>query len=274
MKAAGFEGVKAGSKDFQLQVAVKKLAANQAKLPAREKLAEAAKTQLATKSKICGYLSAGFSVAMAILAGISIYTTITEMMEYYKVDFSPIPKYIVEETDITAKNDKGETIMIQNQTAYYKVVSCNRKQGSSSVEKKNFEILKDRNDLNGDVGKQWLSLYSVKYENGTPILADSLKVQWGTNLPDGYSTGIHRFGEKSAFNLTSLYYCYNDPNKGTFVYYKNDNAFVKDLTATGSGFSGGSIALGAVLGLIAGGAVTAIIMTAAGKKKKKTAAAA
>ena len=193
------------------------------------------------------------------------------MMEYYKVNFSPIPKYIVEEADITAKNEKGETIMIRNQTAYYKVVSCNRKQGSSDVEKKNFEILKDRNDLNGDVGKQWLSLYSVKYENGTPILADSLKVQWGGNLPDGYTTGIHRFGEKSAFNLTSLYYCYNDPNKGTFVYYKHDNASVKDTTAAGSVFSGGSIALGAVIGLIAGGALKAIIMTAAGKKKKKTA---
>ena len=230
--------------------------------------------QVAKRSNICKYLSAGFTVAAAILAGYSIYTTITEMMEYYKVDFSPIPKYIVEEADITAKNEIGETIMIQNQTAYYKVVSCNRKQGSSDVEKKNFEILKDRNDLNGDVGKQWLSLYSVKYENGAPILADSLKVQWGTKSPDDYTTGIHRFGEKAAFNLTSLYYCYNDPNKGTFVYYKNDNAFVKDLTAAASVFSGGSIALGAVIGLIAGGALTAIIMTAAGKKKKRTPAAA
>ena len=85
--------------------------------------------QFALKSNICKYLTAGFSVVAAILAGYSIYTTITEMMEYYKVNFSPIPKYIVEEADITAKNEKGETIMIQNQTAYYKVVSCNRKQG-------------------------------------------------------------------------------------------------------------------------------------------------
>ena len=227
--------------------------------------------QVAKRSNICKYLSAGFTVAAAILAGYSIYTTITEMMEYYKVDFSPIPKYIVEEADITAKNEIGETIMIQNQTAYYKVVSCNRKQGSSDVEKKNFEILKDRNDLNGDVGKQWLSLYSVKYENGAPILADSLKVQWGTKSPDDNTTGIHRFGETAAFNLTSLFYCYNDPNNGTFVYYKHDNASVKEMTAAGSVFSGSSIALGGVIGLIVGCAVTAIIMTVAGKKKKKTA---
>ena len=230
-----------------------------------------ASKQFATRSTVCKYLTAGFSIAAAILAGYSIYTTISEMMEYYKVDFSPIPKYIVDEADITAKNEKGETVMIRNQTAYYKVVSCNRKQGDSNVEKKNFEILKDRNDLNGDVGKQWLSLYSVKYKNGAPILADSLKMQWGSKLPDGYSTGIHRFGEKAAFNLTSPFYCYNDPNKGTYVYYKHDNAFVKDLTAAGSVFSGSSIALGSVIGLIVGCAVTAIIMAVAGKKKKKTA---
>ena len=230
-----------------------------------------ASKQFATRSTVCKYLTAGFSIAAALLAGYSIYTTISEMMEYYKVDFSPIPKYIVDEADITAKNEMGETIMIQNQTAYYKVVSCNRKQGSSDVEKKNFEILKDRNDLNGDVGKQWLSLYSVKYENGAPILADSLKVQWGTNSPDDNTTGIHRFGETAAFNLTSLFYCYNDPNNGTFVYYKHDNASVKEMTAAGSVFSGSSIALGGVIGLIVGCAVTAIIMTVAGKKKKKTA---
>ena len=224
--------------------------------------------ELSAKSTVCKYLSAGFSVATAILAGISIYMTITEMMEYYKVNFSPIPKYIVDEADITAKNEKGETVMIRNQTAYYKVVSCNRKQGDSNVEKKNFEILKDRNDLNGDVGKQWLSLYSVKYKNGAPILADSLKMQWGSKLPDDYSTGIHRFGEKAAFNLTSLYYCYNDPNEGTYVYYKHDNAFVKDPTAAASVFSGGSIALGAVLGLIVGGGVMLLLTFSVRKRKE------
>ena len=224
--------------------------------------------ELSAKSTVCKYLSAGFSVATAILAGISIYMTITEMMEYYKVNFSPIPKYIVDEADITAKNEKGETVMIRNQTAYYKVVSCNRKQGDSNVEKKNFEILKDRNDLNGDVGKQWLSLYSVKYKNGAPILADSLKMQWGSKLPDGYSTGIHRFGEKAAFNLTSPFYCYNDPNEGTYVYYKHDNAFVKDLTAAASVFSGGSIALGAVLGLIVGGGVMLLLTFSVRKRKE------
>ena len=240
--------------------------------------------QFALKSNICKYLTAGFSVVAAILAGYSIYTTITEMKEYYKVNFSPIPKYIVEEADITAKNEKGETVMIRNQTAYYKVVSCNRKQGDSNVEKKNFEILKDRNDLNGDVGKQWLSLYSVKYKNGAPILADSLKVKLGKgDIPDGYSTGIHRFGESSAFNLTSKYYCYNDPNEGTYVFFKNEEATVKELTqtntannaaTTGSMFSGTSFAIGAAAGILIGILIAVLIVKARKKKDDDTAEAA
>ena len=222
------------------------------------------------KSNVCKYLAVGFTVLGAVLAGVSIYMTIAEMMEYYKVNFVPIPKYIVERADITAVNQKGETVMIKNQTAYYKAVLCNRTAGSSNVEKKNYEVLKDRNDLNGDVGMQWLSLYSVKYENGMPILADSLKVKMGKgDIPEGYTTGIHRFGEQNAFNLTSKLYCYNDPNDGTYVYFKNDTATVKDFSTTGSAFSGGTLALGAVIGLILGGVVTFAVMTIIAKKKKK-----
>ena len=222
------------------------------------------------KSNITKYLAAGFTVLGAVLAGISIYTTITEMMAYYKVDFVPIPKYIVDRADISAINQKGETVMIKNQTAYYKSVVCNRTDGSSDLEKKNHEILKDRNDLNGDVGMQWLSLYSVKYENGTPILADSRKIKMGSgDAPEGYTTGIHRFGEQNAFNLTSKLYCYNDPNDGTYVYFKNDTATVKDLSTTGSAFSVGTLAIGAVIGLILGGLVTFAVMKMIAKKKKK-----
>ena len=221
------------------------------------------------KSNVCKYLAVGFSVLGAVLAGISIYTTIKEMMDYYKVDFVPIPKYIVDRADITAVNPKGETVMIKNQTAYYKAVLCNRTDGSSDLEKKNHEILKDRNDLNGDVGMQWLSLYSVKYKNGMPILADSLKVRMGSgDMPDGYTTGIHRFGEKNAFNLTSKLYCYNDPNDGTYVFFKNDTSTVKDLSTTGSAFSGGTLAIGTVIGLAAGIGLT-LLFTVASKKRKE-----
>ncbi len=225
---------------------------------------------------MCHFLAVGLAGLTALLAGFSIYTTVTEMKAYYKVNFVPIPKYIVDRADITAVNQKGETVMIKNQTAYYKAVLCNRTAGSSNVEKKNYEILKDRNDLNGDVGQQWLSLYSVKYENGMPILADSLKLKMGNgNAPDGYTNGIHRFGEKDVvFNLTSRLYCYNDPNDGTYVYFKNETSTVKDLTAAGSTFSGGTLALGIGAGAIVGCALTLLLLKVDNKKKKKESATA
>ena len=227
------------------------------------------------KSNITKYLAAGFTVLGAVLAGVSIYTTIEEMKAFYKVEFTPIPKYIVDRADITAVNQKGETVMVKNQTAYYKAVLCNRTAGSSAFEKKNYEILKDRSDLNGDVGMQWLSLYSVKYENGTPILADSLKVKLGKgDAPEGYTNGIHRFGEKDTFNLTSRLYCYNDPSEGTYVFFKNDTSTVKDLTAAGSTFSGGSLALGIGAGALAGCALTLLLLKVNNKKKKNESATA
>ena len=196
-------------------------------------------------------------------------------MAYYKVDFAPIPKYIVEQADITEDqtiNGKKQTVMIKNQTAYYKVVTCNRTDGGGSeVEKKNHEILKDRADLNGDVGQQWLALYSVKYNKGTPILADSLKVKLGDGpAPEGYETGIHMFGETTAQNLTTTKgdICYNDPNDGTYVFFKRDTVSADSNTATGSVFSGGSLALGLIIGLAAGCLITFIITRIVGRKKK------
>ena len=230
---------------------------------------EEATRRIATKSKVCKFLTAGFTVLGAILAGVSIYMTVEEMKAYYKVQFTPVPKYIVDRADITAVNQKGETVMIKNQTAYYKAVLCNRTEGSSDVEKENYKILGDRNDLNGDVGQQWLSLYSVKYENGMPILADSLKLKMGNgDMPEGYTNGIHRFGEKDVFNLTSRLYCYNDPNEGTYVYFKNDTSTVKDLTAAGSTFSGGSLAIGVAAGLLGGAALTLILLFSTRKRRE------
>ena len=234
----------------------------------REEL-DRATEQFAKRSNICKYLSAGFTVVAVILAGYSIYTTITEMMEYYKVDFAPIPKYIVDEADITATqtiNGKTETIMLKNQTAYYKVVTCNRKDGDSDVEKTNHKILLDRADLNGDVGQQWLALYSVKYDKGLPILADSLKFKQGKGgAPDGYTTGIHMFGEEAAQNLTESKpkpLCYNDPKEGTYVFFKVDTS----ATAAGSLFSGGSLMIGVLIGLVGSGLIW--LLTFSSKKRK------
>ena len=42
---------------------------------------------------------------------------------------------MVDEADITAYDDKGEKIVVKNQSAYYKAVTCNRKEGDSDIEK-------------------------------------------------------------------------------------------------------------------------------------------
>jgi hypothetical protein len=243
-------------------------------IPKAEEAARKAMQEGAAKSTLCKYLSVGFAVVSALLAGLSIYTTVTEMMEYYRVKFAPIPKYIVEKTDITATDTKtGKEMMIQNQTAYYRYVPCNRTDGSSDVEKKNHEILLDRADLNGDVGQQWLALYSVKYENGMPILADSLKLKLGKGeAPEGYTTGIHMFGDEAVQNLTDVKsgYSYNDPNEGTYVFFKRDTTPVKGLIS-GSVFSGGSLMLGAILGLIAGVGLTMLITFSSRKRRERKA---
>ena len=243
-------------------------------IPKAEEAARKAMQEGAAKSTLCKYLSVGFALVSALLAGFSIYFTVNEMMEYYRVKFTPIPKYIVEKTDITATDTKtGKEMMIQNQTAYYRYVPCNRTDGSSNVEKENHEILLDRADLNGDVGQQWLALYSVKYENGMPILADSLKLKLGEgDAPEGYSTGIHMFGDEAVQNLTDEKsgYSYNDPNEGTYVFFKRDTTPVKGLIS-GSVFSGGSLMLGVILGLIAGVGLTMLITFSSRKRRERRA---
>ncbi len=223
------------------------------------------------KSSIATYLSAAFTVAMAVLAAYSIYSTIKELMDYYKVDYSPIPKYMVEETDITTYNAKGEKVVLKNNSAYYKVVECNR-----PSDDKNYEVLQNYADLNGDVGKQWLALYSVKFEGKSPIIASSLKVVTGsTALPDGYSTGIHKFGETAAFDLNSAYYVFNKEATDVYVYFKTDDSVTVPVTvasAAGSNFTVGSVFLYGGIGAAIGAGVAVAVLLLAGRKKEGTAA--
>ena len=121
--------------------------------------------------------------------------------------------------------------------------------------------------MNGDVGKEWLALYSAKLSGAEPILADSFKAVTGsTSIPEGYSKGIHMFGSSAAANLTDSRYTYNDKLNGIYVYYKTDAAAVSDETA--SVFSGNAMALvGAGCGLA--GAVLGALVTVLVKKKKE-----
>ena len=203
------------------------------------------------------------TVVFFLMTAVTIYLTVSDLMSYYEVQYTPIPKYIVDEADITYTDADGNKLFTRNDTAYYTVASTNRPKDHSQ-----YESLQDYSDLNGDVGKEWLALYSAKLSGAEPILADSFKAVTGsTSIPEGYSKGIHMFGSSAAANLTDSRYTYNDKLNGIYVYYKTDAAAVSDETA--SVFSGNAMALvGAGCGL-AGAALGALVTVFVKKKKEE-----
>ena len=212
-------------------------------------------------SKLSLRMMAGFGVAMVVLAGITTYLTWRDMKAYYKVDFTPIPHFMVDEKDITGYNRKGEKTVLTNQAAYYKAVECNRVKGD-----KYFDVVGNLADMNGDVGKQWLALYAAKNVAMEPILASSLKAVVGSSeIPSGYGTGIHMFGSDAAFNLNSSLYDWNNNAPSTFVYFKTD---ANSSGETGSNFTGGSIAVVGGTGLAIGALATALGVSSKRKNKE------
>ncbi len=210
------------------------------------------------------YLSIGFTVATVVFALVTTYLAYRDMVKQYKVDFTPIPHYMVDEKDITAYNEKGEKIVLKNQAAYYKAVECNRKKGDSY-----FDEIGTCADMNGCVNPQWLALYAAKNDAMNPILASSLKVVVGNNnLPAGYTTGIHMFGSGAASNLNNGLYCWNKSAKSVFVYFKVDTA-ANAANAAGSNFSGGTLIITGVSGFALGALISAFAAKATNKRRKK-----
>ena len=206
-------------------------------------------------------LMVGVTVAMVIISAVTTYLTWRDMQAHYKVDFTPIPLYMVDEKDIVSYNAKGEKIVIKNQSAYYKAVESNLKIGDFK-----FNEIGNIADMNGCVGKQWLALYVNRNNAMEPIIASSLKAVVGSStIPAGYSGGIHFFGSKAAFNLNSNLYDWNESAKSIFVYYKTDSSAT---SATGSNFTGGTLALAGGAGLAVGAIITALAMKP--RKKKET----
>ena len=213
---------------------------------------------LTSKSRLCKGLTIGLGVAMVVIAGITVYLTWQDMKAYYNVAFTAIPRYMVDEKDIIAYNKKGEKIVIKNQSAYYKAVECNRTESDEM-----YKMLGVCADMNGDVGKQWLALYTVKNELMEPIIASSLKVVVdNAQLPAGYTTGIHMFGSDAAFNLNSSLYDWNNDAPSIYVYFKTDDA---SASTSGTNFTIGTIALSGGAGIAVGAAATAAAI-----KLKKT----
>ncbi len=243
---------------------------------------------LAQQAKKLKIISGVLTGAMVILIGVSIFLTISSYYDEYHIDFTPIPKYIVDETDITTVNDKGEKEFMRNDTAYYRVVECNRRTMDKGSYKEHYDKrigeLGDYGDLNGTAGKEWLALYTVKYENAAPILADSLMVMTGADSstpPDDYKLAIHMFGEKNAYNLQNNKLLYREPEV-VRIYFKQDYEIRKpaedsgdangnkstELDETGSLTSDRSVIMYLVIGFAAGALVAWIITLVFGRRKE------
>ena len=255
-------GVKDGMTHMDYKIIMSKMNAHVEELSAanaqNKRILESEIGRIGAKSNMCKYLSIGFSVAMVAFSALTVYLTWQDMKSYYKVDVTPMPSFIVEEKDLISYNKKGETVILKNQSAYYKLAECNR-----TANDEYFSVLGAGADMNGDVGKQWLALYTVKNEQMEPIIASSLKVVVdNAQLPAGYTTGIHMFGSDAAFNLNSSLYDWNNDAPSIYVYFKTDDA---SASTSGTNFTVGTIALSGGAGIAAGAAVTALVMT---KKKK------
>ena len=230
-----------------------------------------AMNNMAASTATARWMAVGFAAVTVIMATVSTYMSWQDLKNYYKVDFTPIPHYMVDEVSITYVNDKNEKVFKPNQAAYYEAVRCYRKEGD-----KNSKALDDCADLNGEVGQQWLALYVCKNSaEMQPILADSLKVVVGSNnIPAGYDNrGIHMFGSESAFNLNNKLYDWNQSAKSVFVYFKPDTSVTPGASTAGAAFSTGTIALVGIGSAALGSVITAYAVMAFGKRKKAAAAA-
>ena len=222
--------------------------------------------RMQSRSNMCSKMRVGaavFTVAMVVISAVLLYYDYQEMKEYYNVEFTPMPRYIIDEKDLIGYNSKGEKIVLKNQSAYYKLVDCNRTQADEM-----YKTLGTGSDMNGDVGQQWLALYAVRNEAMEPILANSLVAKvYGEDdevkLPEGYTTGIHMFGTEAAFNLNSGLYDWNDSAPSVYVYFKTDDSAA---STTGTNFSTGTLALSGSVGIALGAVLSAVAFNV--KKKK------
>ena len=207
-----------------------------------------------TWSKVFQYAGIAMTCVSAALLVYSIWNTYTELKAYYNAEFTPIPMHMVDEST----NDAGEKVY-----TYYTAVKCNRAEAGFVTDAN--KLLEDYGDINGDVGRQWVALYTTKDKAaGDPITSVPVVRYESSDIPKGSSNALSMFGENVAQNLTNkqLGYTYADGMGGIYMFYNVDeNAFA------GSVFSHSShilisVAAAAVIGVAA-------FFAGVGVKKKK-----
>ena len=198
------------------------------------------------------YAGIAFSCVFVVLAGLSLWSTYSDLKEYYNAEFTPIPAYMVDE----GTNDNDEKVY-----TYYSAVKCNRIDAGLVTE--STALLKDFGDLNGDVGRQWVALYTTKDKAAGNPLTTNFKVQYESSaIPDDRAP-LSIFCEDTAQNLTDKRagYTYADGKNGIYMFFASDaNAYA------GSVFTHGKYALfGGVTVILAAAAF--FLGTKMGKKR-------
>jgi len=184
------------------------------------------------------------TVVSIILSGATLWFAYQDLKEYYHTDFTPIPMWMVDQ----GVNDKDEKVF-----TYYKAVTCNRVDGKFTSD--NTKLMKNFGDINGDVGRQWLALYTTTDKNaGDPIVAE-FKTQVGSSKIPGDFTALSIFCNKVAQNLTDKKsgFTYSDDLGGIYLFYNTDTTVFAGsaiTTGTWAAIAGGAVLIAAIASLL------------------------
>ncbi len=256
---------------------------------AQKKLNEAKGNTQATRMGVAGRWVLG--IGGAILIGAAVVKGI-QLYKYYQRKMIPIPRMIVDESDIVTylTDDEGKPLLDENGKQkknidfntyeYYTAVKCNRPdvgeigdwQDGVKEYKNEEHYCYDIADLNADMGQEWIALYAVKSKNkGNPVLADSLTMQYGSKkTPKGCTKGLHLFTYTNAVDLGDTAWAFNNDKKGVYFFWDEDSkAFAGEAA---SAFSGGHVALAAIGGLLLGIAGATLVVRAKRRKEDEVAA--
>ena len=220
-------------------------------------------TRMGTAGRWMMGIGGAILVAAAVVKAIQFY-------KYYDRTMTPIPRMIVDESDIVTYlvDDEDKPILDENGDQkkaidfktyeYYSAVKCNRPEvgeigdWQSGVKEYKNKNCYDIADLNADMGQEWLALYTVKSEDkGFPILADSLTLQYKSKqMPKGCTKPLHLFTYTNAMDLGDMAYAFNNDKGGVYFFWDEDqNA---GTNAAASAFTRGQIAFAGGLGLALG----------------------
>ena len=206
--------------------------------------------------KIFRYAGIAMTCISIVLFAVSIWSTYNDIKAYYNAEFTPIPMHMVDES----VNDNDEKVY-----TYYTAVKCNRVAAGFVTDAT--KLLDDYGDINGDVGRQWVALYTTKDKAAGDPITTEFMIQYGdSSLPNESCTVLSMFGEDSVQNLTNEQagYTYDDDKGGIYLFFNTDkNAFA------GSVFSNGTYILVSAAAAVVVGLAAFIVGVEVQKKKSR-----